>query len=319
MNSVYRLLKYSLIPTLHNEGWWAVGSPYGLQSIQVGGQMESMGQTYVKSWVKDQNNIKKLLPNFILLQDTIAIGGQGIVFRGKFKQHNAAIKVYFPGQLQQRIDREISALEVINCDSIVKILWHGNINVFEYSLPVVITELINGVSLDNLYKKQAIDFNQLGIIIYDISEAISTLWALRIVHRDIKPSNILIRENGRACLIDLGIARHLDESSLTAFGSTWGTLGYMSPEQARSIRQLTCKSDIYSLGILVVECAIQRHPSQGDQLRLFGLKLDQQLPEPLNSWKYSGSIRSMLNPEPMRRLKPEELHSLFENFRREDK
>ena len=108
--------------------------------------MESMGQTEVKTFLRDQNNIANLFPDFISLQDTLATGGQGIVFRGKVNKLNAAIKVYFPGQLQQRIDREVSALEVINCDSIVKMLWHGNIIVSEFILPVVATELINGTS-----------------------------------------------------------------------------------------------------------------------------------------------------------------------------
>ena len=170
-------------------------------------------------------------------------------------------------------------------------------------------------SYDTYYKKQVVSFDELGIIIYDISKAIEKMWNRRIVHRDIKPSNILIRENNRACVIDLGVARHLDASSLTALGSTWGTLGYLSPEQAKSVRQLTCKSDIYALGILIVECFFRRHPSGGDQLRLFGLGLHNKLPEPLNSWMYSNYMRLMLNPEPMRRPKPSELLVAFEQFK----
>jgi serine/threonine-protein kinase len=280
--------------------------------------MQPMGQAEIKLWLKDRKNIENLFPGFISLHDVLAIGGQGVVFRGKVKNRDAAIKVYFPGQLQQRIDREVSALQSLSCDSVVKILWYGNINVFDIQLPVVATELINGTDLSALYKQRTISFDELGRIVYDISEAIDAMWNQRIVHRDIKPSNILIRDNGRACLIDLGVARHLDETSLTALGSTWGTLGYLSPEQAKSIRQLTCKSDIFALGVLIVECAIQRHPSQGDQLRLFALGLHQKLPEPLNSWEYSRYIRSMLNPEPMRRPKPGDLQIAFSNFRRED-
>ena len=280
--------------------------------------MQPMGQAEVKAWLKERTNIENLFPDFISLQDVLAVGGQGVVFRGKVKHRSAAIKVYFPGQLQQRIDREVAALETLNCNSVVKMLWYGSINVFDFQLPVVATELINGTDLSSLYKQRAISFDELGKIVYDISEAIDSMWNQRIVHRDIKPSNILVRDNGRACLIDLGVARHLDETSLTALGSTWGTLGYLSPEQAKSIRQLTCKSDVFALGVLIVECALQRHPSRGDQLRLFALGLHQKLPEPLHSWDYSKYIRSMLNPEPMRRPKPGDILTAFLNFRRED-
>ncbi len=280
--------------------------------------MQQMGQTEIKVWLKELENIKCLFPDFITPHCILDIGGQGVVYRGKFYNTDAAIKVYFPGQLQQRIDREVAALKTLNCDTVVKMLWYGNINVFEYQLPVVATELIDGTSLDKLYKQRPISFDELGKIIYDISKAIHSMWNQRIVHRDIKPSNILIRENGRACLIDLGVARHLDETSLTAIGSTWGTYGYLSPEQTKTIRQLTCKSDIFSLGVLAVECAVQHHPSQGDQLRLFALNLHQALPEPLHSWEYSNYLRSMLNPEPTRRPKPEDLISAFSKFQKED-
>lgn len=272
----------------------------------------------VKQWISNQKNIEDLFPDFISLHNTIAIGGQGIVFQGKVRENDAAIKVYFPGQLQQRVEREVSVLETLNCDTVVKMLWYGGIDVFDYHLPVVATELINGISIDNLYKQRPISFNELGKVVYDISKAIGAMWNKRIIHRDIKPSNILIKDDGRACVIDLGVARHLEESSLTALGSTWGTLGYLSPEQSKSIRQLTCKSDIYALGILIVECSLQRHPSQGDQLRLFGLGLHEKLPEPLDSWNYSRYIRSMLHPEPMRRPMPEDILSAFIEFQRKD-
>lgn len=280
--------------------------------------MQPMGQAEIKAWLKEKTNIENLFPDFISLQSILAVGGQGVVFRGRVNHRDAAIKVYFPGQLQQRIDREVSALETLNCNSVVKMLWYGSINVFDLQLPVVATELINGTDLNNLYKQRTISLDELGKITYDVSEAIDAMWNRRIVHRDIKPSNILIGDNSRACLIDLGVARHLDDTSLTALGSTWGTLGYLSPEQAKSIRQLTCKSDVFALGVLIVECAIRRHPSQGDQLRLFALGLHQRLPEPLNSWGYSGFIRSMLNPEPTRRPKPGDILTAFSNFRRED-
>src|SRR5258708_4548154 len=72
-----------------------------------------------------------------------------------------------------------------------------------------------------------------------------------VVHRDIKPSNIIITPNGRAKLVDMGLARSLgpqDDNGLTHSGVTLGTFDYISPEQALEPRSADVRSDIYSLG-----------------------------------------------------------------------
>src|SRR5208337_2984678 len=73
-----------------------------------------------------------------------------------------------------------------------------------------------------------------------------------VVHRDIKPSNIIISPNGRAKLVDMGLARSLEprgvDGHLTQSGVTLGTFDYISPEQALEPREADVRSDIYSLG-----------------------------------------------------------------------
>ena len=73
-----------------------------------------------------------------------------------------------------------------------------------------------------------------------------------IVHRDIKPSNIMVGDDGQVTIMDFGLAKLANRSTLTRGGSVLGTPAYMSPEQARG--ELTdCRTDIWSLGVVLYE------------------------------------------------------------------
>ncbi|HEY9225315.1 MAG TPA: serine/threonine-protein kinase, partial [Gemmatimonadaceae bacterium] len=89
-------------------------------------------------------------------------------------------------------------------------------------------------------------------------------------HRDVKPENILLDSDGRACLMDFGIARFLGESvnvRLTATGITLGTPAYMSPEQGASERTLDGRSDLYSLACVLYEMLSGDPPFSGRSSR----------------------------------------------------
>lgn len=256
-------------------------------------------------WLKDAKNVQPLLPTDIqlgvLLYDK---GGQGIVYKGTVEGRDAAIKVYLPGQVHKRISREVDALRRLRCTSIVRLLWDGAISAEGHDLMVVATEFVPGESLSSRIASLPLAADELGRLAYDVTLAIQALWAQRIVHRDLKPDNVLLRPGGRACVIDLGVARHLGESSLTAVGTTWGTLGYFSPEQSRAVRKLTCKSDLFALGILLVESAEGGHPTQRDQARLLARNLHVSLPAKAHEWKHSDLLRKLLDPNPVRRPLP---------------
>lgn len=274
----------------------------------------SFNEQELRSWLNSPSAVSSVLPNNLELVSVLDSGGQGVVFEGSCDGHPAAVKVYFPGQLQQRVEREVHALETIRSDSIVRLLWHGSLSHEGYDLPVVATELVEGVPLDEHLESNQSTPYELGTIAYDVAAAIDAMWRYRIVHRDLKPSNILMRKNGRVCVIDLGLARHMDRSSLTVMGATWGTYGYFSPEQLRGVRQLTCKSDVYALGIVLVESALGRHPTQGDQLRLFARQLDQNLPHEIDNWQHAPLLKRMLHSRPTSRPKPKQILNELDNF-----
>lgn len=268
-----------------------------------------------KRWLSAPENVAKLLPAHIRIDERLAIGGQGVVFRGWVNEDAAAIKVYFPGNMERRVEREVTALRSLDCYSIVKLLWSDIPHYDHTEFPIVATSYINGSPLDQLLRGRPLRYEELGILAYDVATAVDHLWRKRLVHRDLKPSNILINENGRACVIDLGVARHLDQSTLTSLaGAVWGTLGYLSPEQAKGIRVLTCRSDIFALGVILIECALGYHPAQHNQQRLFDKDLHETLPDEISHWKHANLLKKMLWPQAAKRPMPEVIISDFVEY-----
>lgn len=189
-------------------------------------------------------------------------GGQGAVFKGKHRPSNqtVALKIYYTNQIQQRSQREIDLMKRIDGYSLISLVESGEIFIRNAKCFFVATRFIQGKVLSKVIGQGKIDIPIVAKCGYDIAKAIQLLWAERIVHRDINPKNIMLTDEGSAVLIDLGVARHLDLKTLTAPGCIWGTAGYLSPEQARAIRQLSCKSDIFALGVTLQECLAGSHP-----------------------------------------------------------
>jgi serine/threonine-protein kinase len=84
-----------------------------------------------------------------------------------------------------------------------------------------------------------------------------------VVHRDVKPANILVTRAGKAKVADFGLARAIDQSSMTTDGKVLGTASYISPEQARGQRA-TGASDVYAMGVILYEVATGATPFQSD-------------------------------------------------------
>jgi serine/threonine protein kinase len=200
----------------------------------------------------------------------LAEGGQGAVYRATphGSSDEVALKIYFGDQLDERTAREIAALKRLKGETIVRLHADGAIDIGGNTYNYIATTFIEGDVLSSVLTRRQLSFTEIATIGRDVALAIDELWANdRIVHRDVKPSNVMLRPDGRAVLIDLGVARHLNLSPLTTAGKTWGTEGYMAPEHARG-KTLSCKADLFALGVLLQECLLQRHPTGGRQLLL---------------------------------------------------
>jgi eukaryotic-like serine/threonine-protein kinase len=192
------------------------------------------------------------------------------VFLGSCNGTEAALKLFDPRGDPRRIERELRLLAEIDCPNLVKLLEATTVTINGTDVALVAYEYHpGGTLLERLTPESpAATFEELKRMGEEVSTAIEALWNKRIVHRDVKPANIVIARDGRHILVDVGLARHIDLSDITALGATPGTPGYMSPEQARGRRNLTIHADVFSLGVTVYELATKTHPYQRDQGRI---------------------------------------------------
>jgi mitogen-activated protein kinase kinase 1 len=131
----------------------------------------------------------------------------------------------------------------------------------------ILTSLVDGASLaDYLKVAPKLPESVLGRVTWCCLQGLHYLRLKHYLHSDLKPSNILISETGQVKLADFGMARQLTES-IDQAQSFLGTMCYMSPERLKT-EKYNFKSDIWSLGLIVHECAVGHFPVGEDPSRV---------------------------------------------------
>lgn len=154
----------------------------------------------------------------------------------------------------ERFEREAMAAARLNSPHIVTVHDSGTEELPTGTVLFLVMEELPGRSLDRLLNGTTTDLAQVKAWVRDICRALQVAHKAGIVHRDLKPANVMFNEDGRAVVLDFGLARFTgttDLTTLTASGGMMGTPAYMSPEQARGDRTLDARSDLYSLGCVL--------------------------------------------------------------------
>jgi serine/threonine-protein kinase len=202
----------------------------------------------------------------------IGRGGMGVVFKALDPALNrfVAIKMLMPhlaqsGAARKRFAREGQAAAAVIDDHVMPIFsvadWQG--------IPYLVSPYSRGVTLQKRIQDQGpLELREILRIGMQTARGLAAAHTQGLVHRDVKPSNILLdRTVERAMLTDFGLARAVDDASITRSGIIAGTPQYMSPEQSKG-GSVDARSDLFGLGSVLYGHVHRSAPvSGGQQLR----------------------------------------------------
>jgi Tol biopolymer transport system component len=210
----------------------------------------------------------------------LGTGGMGVVYRARDSRldRDVAIKV-LPDVMANdperiaRFRREARVAASLNHPNIAAVYGFED----EGGAHFLVMELVEGATLAERLQSGAMPIDEALALGAQIAEGLEAAHENGIVHRDLKPANIKITPEGKAKILDFGLAKALDDpgttpdiehsQTITAHHTTpgmiFGTIPYMSPEQARG-RSVDKRSDIWSLGCVLYECLSGRRAFDGE-------------------------------------------------------
>jgi serine/threonine protein kinase/tetratricopeptide (TPR) repeat protein len=226
--------------------------------------------------------IGKTISHYKILEK-LGEGGMGVVYRARDIKldRDVALKFLPPGISAEEEERKrfiheakaASRLDDPNICTIYEIEETDDGQIF------IVMGYYEGENLKSRIRK-GLDFTTAVDIAVQAARGLDKAHKKGIVHRDIKPANILVTTDGVVKILDFGLAKLSGQTKLTKTGTTFGTVAYMSPEQAKG-ESVDHRSDIWSLGVLFFEMAAGYLPFKGEYDQAMMYAIVNQEPEPL--------------------------------------
>ncbi|MBI2267084.1 MAG: Stk1 family PASTA domain-containing Ser/Thr kinase [Armatimonadetes bacterium] len=250
--------------------------------------------------------------------EKIGEGGMALVYRGEDLRlgRQVAVKVLREQfsqepEFQKRFYLEAKSAASLSFENIVSIFDVGQ----EGETYFLVMELLRGKNLKEVIREDGmIPLERILEYGAQICRAISFAHRKGIIHRDVKPHNIFVCHDGRVKVTDFGIAKVVSSTTATQTGPIWGSVQYVSPEQAQGL-DLSPRTDVYSIGTVLYEMLTGRVPFDGDSPVAVALRhvqeepvppgaIAQGIPAPLDA-----TVMKALQKSPEQRLSVDELLS----------
>jgi serine/threonine protein kinase len=242
-------------------------------------------------------------------QSLLARGGSSLVYRGldQTLARDVAIKVFSAGVDLARYNDELRLLASLSHHGVVSIVDAGmDSSTPTDPRPFLVMELIQGKTVRDTLKQRSLSVREIGEIGYEVAEALDYVHTRGVIHRDITPSNIMLTDYGsvssrsRARITDFGIAVDATYTPSETDQVT-GTAAYVSPEQVKNV-PLTAATDIYSLGLVMLECftEVRAFPGEVVESALARITKDPEIPRSIDKpWRHL--LAQMTQREPFDR------------------
>ena len=228
----------------------------------------------------------------------LGVGGMGVVYEAEDTRLGRNVAVKFlsselakDAPMLERFEREARAASALNHPGICTVHAIEQANGQSF----IVMELVDGEPLSTRIAGHPMDVGELLDLAIQMADALESAHAKGIVHRDLKPMNMMVTSRGQLKILDFGLAKFegpgaasaqtatptaAPRMDLTAAGTVFGTVHYMSPEQARGLATDT-RTDLFSLGAILYQMASGDRPFEGDtQAVIFDAILNRE-PRPL--------------------------------------
>ncbi len=181
---------------------------------------------------------------------------------------------------QERFRREAAVLAQVRHSGVVTYLDHGTTATGEAYLAMA---WVQGRTLLEVMRERGLSVAEAARLARRLADALAAVHEQGVIHRDVTPKNILLPDDDvdRAVLIDFGIARPDQRVGPTRAGTLVGTVGYMSPEQARGESALDARADLFALGCVLFETLTGANPFPGPHAAAVRAKILLSEPVPL--------------------------------------
>ncbi|MFD9407107.1 protein kinase [Streptomyces sp. NPDC059989] len=273
----------------------------------------------------DGELVGKVLGGRYRVTSVVGRGGMGVVARAvdELLAREVAVKVLRAytdaseselADLRNRMEREAQAAARIRHSGVVTV--HDVTQ--ERGLPVIVMELVDGPSLDDVVAQRgALDPYEAAAIGAKLMDALDAAHRAGVLHRDVKPGNVLLERGGRVVLTDFGIATMEasgDEAmaKLTRSGELVGSLDYLPPERAQG-REPGPASDIWSLGMTLYAAVEGVSPFRRTSVwSTLAAIVAEPLPEPRRAGPLAPVLLALMAKEPERRPTADQARAMLE-------